>query len=59
MDTFDAAISKAAESLEHVDQLNARYRAGEVHAYVPEALRASERTLARNRRNPSALPDAG
>ena len=45
MDTFDAAISKAAESLEHVDQLNARYRAGEVHAYVPEALRASERTL--------------
>jgi len=28
-----------------VAQLNARYRAGEVHAYVPEALRDSERPL--------------
>ena len=45
MNTFDAAISKAAESLKHVTQLNARYRGGEVHAYVPEALRESERTL--------------
>jgi 4-aminobutyrate aminotransferase-like enzyme len=45
VNTFDAAISKAAKSLEYVAQLNARYRAGEVHAYVPEALRDSERTL--------------
>ncbi len=45
MNTFDAAISKAAKSLESVAQLNARYRAGEVHAYVPEALRDSERAL--------------
>jgi 4-aminobutyrate aminotransferase-like enzyme len=28
-----------------VAQLNARYRSGEMHAYVPEALRDSERTL--------------
>jgi 4-aminobutyrate aminotransferase-like enzyme len=28
-----------------VAQLNARYRAGEVHAYVPDALRDSEQTL--------------
>ena len=45
MNTFDAAISKAAKSLEYVAQLNARYRAGEVHAYVPEALRDGERAL--------------
>jgi len=45
VNTFDAAISKAAKSLESVAQLNARYRAGEVHAYVPEALRDSERAL--------------
>jgi len=45
VNTFDAAISKAAKSLEYVAQLNARYRAGEVHAYVPEALRDGERAL--------------
>ena len=45
MNTFDAAISKTAESLEHVAQLNAQYRAGEVHAHVPEALRDSGRPL--------------
>src|SRR3989441_3704598 len=45
MNTFDTAISRAAKSLESVAQLNARYRAGEVHAYVPEALRDSERAL--------------
>jgi len=42
---FDAALSKTTESLEHVAQLNARYRAGEVHVHVPEALRDTERTL--------------
>src|SRR5438132_2897637 len=45
MNTFDTAISRAAQSLEQVAQLNARYRAGEVHAYVPEALRDGERSL--------------
>ena len=45
MNPFDAALSKTTESLEHVAQLNARYRAGEVRVYVPEALRDTERTL--------------
>src|SRR5438309_2657085 len=45
MKTFDAAVSRVSESLEHLAQLNARYRAGEVHAYVPEALCDSERSL--------------
>src|SRR2546422_6489824 len=45
MNTFNAAVSRVAESLDQVAQLNARYRAGEVHAYVPEALRESERSL--------------
>ena len=45
MDIFDGTVSRVAESLERVAQLNARYRAGEVHAYVPEALRDSERSL--------------
>jgi len=41
----NGSISKAAQFFEYVTQLNARYRAGEVHAYVPEALRDGERTL--------------
>src|SRR5439155_13801296 len=41
----NAAVSRFAESLDQVAQLNARYRAGEVHAYVPDALRDSERSL--------------
>src|SRR5436853_3593271 len=45
MNTFDTAISRAAQSLEQVAQLNARYRAGDMHAYVPEALRDSQRSL--------------
>ena len=45
LDTFDGTVSRVAESLERVAQLNARYRAGEMHAYVPEALRDSERSL--------------
>src|SRR5437588_1647367 len=45
MNTFNATVSGVAESLEQVAQLNARYRAGEVHAYVPEALRDSECSL--------------
>src|SRR5437764_9795350 len=45
MKTFNATVSRVAEALEQVAQLNARYRAGEVHAYVPEALRDGERSL--------------
>src|SRR5437667_3127860 len=45
MNTLNTAVSRVAESLDQVAQLNARYRAGEVHAYVPEALRDSERPL--------------
>src|SRR5436190_17331493 len=45
MNTLNAAVSRVAESLDQVARLNARYRAGEVHAYVPEALRDSERPL--------------
>ena len=45
MNTFDAAVSRVVESLKQVAQLNARYRAGEVHAYVPEALRDSQRSI--------------
>jgi 4-aminobutyrate aminotransferase-like enzyme len=43
--TFDTVISKAAESLEHVAKLNARYRAGQVRVYVPDALQDNKRTL--------------
>src|SRR6202521_2076420 len=45
MNTFDTARSRVSESLERLAHLNARYRAGEAHAYVPEALRDSERSL--------------
>src|SRR5437660_3471727 len=45
MNTFNATVSRVAESLEQVAQLNARYRAGDMRAYVPEALRDTERTL--------------
>src|SRR5437660_3255641 len=45
MNTFNATVSRVAESLEQVAQLNARYRAGDMRAYVPEALRDSRRSL--------------
>ena len=45
MNTFDIPVSSVTGFLERVTQLNARYRSGEMHAYVPEALRDSERTL--------------
>jgi 4-aminobutyrate aminotransferase-like enzyme len=45
MNTFDIPVSSVTGFLERVVQLNARYRSGEMHAYVPEALRDSERTL--------------
>nr|ADC36054.1 4-aminobutyrate transaminase [uncultured bacterium 213] len=45
MNTFDAVLSRVAGFLEHAEQLNARYRAGELHAYVPEVLRDSDRSI--------------
>jgi L-lysine 6-transaminase len=41
----DAAVSGVTEYLERVAQLNARYRAGEMRAHVPEALLDGERPL--------------
>jgi 4-aminobutyrate aminotransferase-like enzyme len=38
-------VSRAAEFLDRVTQLNARYRAGEMRVHVPEALRDSELSL--------------
>src|SRR6058998_990433 len=45
MDGFEAAVSRVEEFLERVSQLNARYRAGEIRAVVPEALRDREHPL--------------
>jgi L-lysine 6-transaminase len=42
---FDTVIPRVSEFLERVVALNARYRAGDIHAYVPESLRDSDRTL--------------
>jgi 4-aminobutyrate aminotransferase-like enzyme len=41
----DAALSRAADFLDRVTQLNARYRAGEIRVHVPEALSDNERSL--------------
>jgi 4-aminobutyrate aminotransferase-like enzyme len=45
MNAVDTTVSRVAAFLEHVDQLNARYRAGQMRANVPEALRDGERSL--------------
>jgi 4-aminobutyrate aminotransferase-like enzyme len=45
MNALDAAVSRVAEFLANADRLHARYRAGELHANVPEALRDGERSL--------------
>lgn len=42
---FEREVSRVSTFLERVVHLNARYRAGEVHAYVPEELSNSERRL--------------
>jgi 4-aminobutyrate aminotransferase-like enzyme len=41
----DPSVSRAAEFLDRVTQLNARYRAGEMRVHVPEALSDSELSL--------------
>jgi 4-aminobutyrate aminotransferase-like enzyme len=45
MGKFDAVLQHVDGSLKRVAQLNARYRAGEMRAYVPAALQDSERSL--------------
>ncbi|HEV3140558.1 MAG TPA: aminotransferase class III-fold pyridoxal phosphate-dependent enzyme [Vicinamibacterales bacterium] len=45
MDASAQTPSRVDEHLERVDDLNRRYRAGDIHAHVPDALRDSERTL--------------
>ena len=44
-DTFEAAMTRAVASLRRVDELNEQYRAGAIHANVPEAFRDGERTI--------------
>src|SRR4026208_1167600 len=45
MSVFDDEVSQLTIFLERVIQLNARYRAGQLQAYVPEGLSDSERRL--------------
>jgi 4-aminobutyrate aminotransferase-like enzyme len=45
MEASETGLVRAAEFLERVAQLNARYRAGEMRAYLPDALRDGERSL--------------
>ncbi len=45
MNTFDATLSHLAGWLERAEQLNARYRAGELRVSVPDALRDGEQPL--------------
>src|SRR6202166_3469513 len=42
---MDTTVSRVTGFLAHVDQLNARYRAGEMRAGVPDAMRDGERSL--------------
>ena len=45
MHEFEAVVAHVTAYLERVTQLNARYRAGDVHVHLPEALRDSTRPL--------------
>src|SRR5437667_108560 len=45
MTMFDATVSHMGGWLERVAQLNAQYRAGEMRAYVPDALRDADQPL--------------
>src|SRR5438067_7859274 len=42
---FEATGARVAELLERVSSLNERYRAGQIHAHVPEALHDSAHSL--------------
>ena len=45
MESFPRPLERADEFLRRVAQLNARYRAGEMHAYVPDGLLDANRPL--------------
>ena len=45
MDATATALDRAAAFLDRVTQLNARYRAGEIRAHVPEGLRDGDQSL--------------
>ena len=45
MTAFDASVGLLAAFLDRVSALHARYRAGDVHVHVPEALRDADRPL--------------
>ena len=45
MDAIATGLDRAAAFLERVGQLNARYRAGEIHVHVPERLRDGDESL--------------
>ena len=45
MHEFDSSVSHATEWLERIAQLNARYRAGQIHAYVPATLLDGDLTI--------------
>jgi 4-aminobutyrate aminotransferase-like enzyme len=45
MKASDPVVSRVEEFLDHAMQLNAEYRAGRIHAHVPDALHDSERSL--------------
>jgi L-lysine 6-transaminase len=45
MDAIATGLDRAAAFLERVGQLNARYRAGEIHAHVPARLRDGDEPL--------------
>src|SRR5260370_5389890 len=45
MDASAQTPTRVDEFLERVDDLNRRYRAGDIHVHVPEALRDSDRPL--------------
>src|SRR6202171_747985 len=45
MHAFDVGVAHVTAYLERVTHLNARYRAGDIHAHLPEALRDSTRPL--------------
>ncbi|MEO8258740.1 MAG: aminotransferase class III-fold pyridoxal phosphate-dependent enzyme [Acidobacteriota bacterium] len=45
MNVFDAVVPHVSAWLDRVNELNRQYRAGEVHAYVPDQLRDGATTL--------------
>ena len=45
MDVSAHPAARVEEFLDRIDDMNRRYRAGDVHVHVPEALRDAERTL--------------